>query len=314
MAIFDAIGLIMSKPIVGVVTVTYNAAIFLDEFFQSCSGQDSVDYKVYCIDNASSDLTCQFLRTIKDERWNITFNQNNVGVARGNNQGIIQALSEGCEWVLLLNNDTVFDSCFFERLLESSRQHNWSVVVPKIYLDTPKNHIWYGGGGFKSTRGFTGFHEHINELDEGQCDSDKTVDYSPTCAMLIHKNVFGNVGLMDESYFVYFDDTDFCWRLHKAGLAIGYTGQATLVHKVGGSTGGGGSVFTAHITARNRLFFIKKHFGSAAAWFWIPVFLLYYLAKYVPVQKWSLLRASIAGTFAFRRIVSNEPKLFVNEF
>jgi GT2 family glycosyltransferase len=220
------------------------------------------------------------LSTVSDPRWVVTLNPKNVGVAEGNNQGIVQALRDGCEWVILLNNDTTFEPGFLRLLIQACARNDWRVVVPKIHFDTPAGHLWYAGGGFNPRRGHTGFHAGLGERDHGQFNSETTVDYSPTCAMLIHRSVFHEVGVMDETYFVYFDDTDFCWRLRKAGVPIGYTATTCLVHKVGGSTGGTTSPFTAKITARNRLYFLHKHFGAATAFSWTPVFLLYYLVRY----------------------------------
>jgi GT2 family glycosyltransferase len=300
----------MSLPLIGVVTVTYNSASFLDEFVASCAMQTGPAFKVYCIDNDSRDGTPEMLKRIDDPRWVVTLNKRNVGVAEGNNQGIVQAFADGCEWVLLLNNDTTFPSDFFAQLVQACAKNDWRVVVPKIWFDEPAKHIWYGGGGFNARRAHTGFHSGIGDPDVGQFDRPGTVDYSPTCAMLVHRSVFDEVGLMDETYFVYFDDTDFCWRLRLADVPIGYWPETTLVHKVGGSTGGKTSPFTAQITARNRLYYLRKHFGGLAAALWTPVFLLYYFGRYV-VRSWNpaCFKASLKGTFAYKVLQPRVPDI-----
>jgi GT2 family glycosyltransferase len=297
------------SSLVGVVTVTYNSGAFLAEFVRSCSTQTGAHFMVYCIDNDSQDQTVEMLGAIADERFSTMFNRTNRGVAEANNQGIVEALRAGCEWVLLLNNDTSFGPGFFSTLLADCVRHGWRVIVPKIHYDIPAGHVWYAGGGFTAIKGYTGFHEGIGERDTGQYDGARTVEYSPTCAMLIHRSVFDEVGLMDESYFVYFDDTDFCWRLREHGVTIGYTSSTTLVHKVGGSTGGRNSPFTARITARNRLYFLRKHLGLWAAWLWTPVFLLYYVAQYGLRGNGACLRASFQGAFSYQRMSCREPPL-----
>jgi len=299
----------MSKLLIGVVTVSYNSAAFLNEFVASCAAQDRSDFKIYCIDNNSGDDTPDLLRSICDPRWVVTLNNNNVGVAEGNNQGIIQALKDGCEWILLLNNDTSFPPDFISQLFASCVNKGWRVGVPKIHFDSPAGHIWYGGGGFNRKKGHTGYHIGIGEPDHGQFDSVTTVDYSPTCAMLVHRSVFNDIGLMDESYFVYFDDTDFCWRLKQAGISIGYTPATSLVHKVGGSTGGTQSPFTARMTSRNRLYYLKKNFGVLCACFWMPVFLLYYLGQFMAKRNFACLKASFKGTFEYNQMVQREPRV-----
>jgi GT2 family glycosyltransferase len=300
----------MPQCSLGVVTVTYNSAPFLDEFVASCSRQLMQDFRVYCVDNKSSDNTADYLSNIRDERWVISLNSDNRGVAAANNQGIVRALRDNCEWILLLNNDTSFDENFFETLISACRSEAWLAAVPKIHFDTPRDHIWYGGGGFDRLKGFTGYHVGMGELDVGQCDTSMVVEYAPTCAMLVHRTVFETVGLMDEAYFVYFDDTDFCWRLRRAGIALGYVPRTKLIHKVGGSTGGDRKPFTVGYTSRNRLYYLKKHFGSLAAIAWRPFFLIFYVYRYF-TGWWTYpcLTASFKGSFAYRKMRTRVPNL-----
>ena len=300
------------SPLVGVVTVTFNSARFLPEFFASCSHQTMANFRIYGIDNASSDDSAAALRrhAKTEPRLCVIVNRENVGVAAGNNQGIMQALADGCDWVLLLNNDTLFGPDLFQQLLDACRLQQWAVVVPKMYFDKPEGSIWYGGGFFNTVRGHTGYHLRMGEMDRGQFDTPKTMDYAPTCCMLVRRSVFEATGLMDETYFVYFDDTDFCWRLRNHCQPIGYWPTATLVHKVGGSTGGVTSPFTVRITARNRLYFLRKHFGWWSPWLWLLVFIPYYAARYL-VLDWSPanFKTSLAGSMAFINLAPHEPPL-----
>ena len=122
-------------------------------------------------------------------------------------------------------------------------------------------------------KGFTG--THINKDRSVDVLSLGTKDYSeyaPTCCMAIQAEVFSAVGLMDESYFVYFDDTDFCWRLKNTGYRIRLVADSLLLHKVGSSTGGVDSPFTVKYTSRNRMFFLKKNKGIMFALVFLPVF------------------------------------------
>lgn len=300
---------------IGIVTVTYNSEPYLEQFFSSLLAQDYTKFNTYVIDNLSKDNTVFLLHSkyCIGDNFTVVANDNNLGVAAGNNQGILMALSEGCEWILLLNNDTTFPSNFLSQLVASSDQLGWRVVVPKIYFDNPSGHIWYGGGGFNPRRGYTGYHTGIGEPDYGQFDVESTVDYSPTCAMLIHRSVFIDVGLMDESYFVYFDDTDFCWRLKQLSIPIGYTPSTSLVHKVGGSTGGSQSPFTIRMTSRNRLYYLRKHFGVLSANLWMPVFLIYYFLQFIKRRNFASLKASLTGSFEYYRMVPCEPRVPGND-
>jgi GT2 family glycosyltransferase len=102
---------------------------------------------------------------------------------------------------------------------------------------------------------------HIGMLcaDGSRFDTPGYTSYAPTCFMLLDSTVFARVGLMDERYFVYYDDSDFVWRMNGAGLRIRYVPQSVVRHKVSTSTGGDRSPFTLYYTSRNRIFFIRKN-------------------------------------------------------
>jgi GT2 family glycosyltransferase len=102
--------------------------------------------------------------------------------------------------------------------------------------------------------------------DRGQYDRASYTGYAPTCFLLIDAAVFATVGLMDEAYFVYYDDTDFMWRLRSRGLRVRYEPGAIVQHKVSTSTGGGESPFTAYYSNRNRVYFIRKNFAGPRRW------------------------------------------------
>ncbi|MDE2367967.1 MAG: glycosyltransferase family 2 protein [Burkholderiales bacterium] len=291
-------------------TVTYNSERFLPEFFASCWSQTLSNFRVYAVDNASRDGSVSALQREADPRLTLVANSDNLGVAAGNNQGIVRALADGCEWVLLLNNDTIFGSTLFDQLLGACNSNRWQAVVPKMHFDSPKDAVWYGGGEFNAWRGHTGFHLGLGQPDRGQFDDPRRMEYAPTCCMLVHRKVFETVGLMDESYFVYYDDTDFCWRMRKQNQALGYWPAAVLIHKVGGSTGGVSSPFTVRITARNRLYYLRKHFGYWSPWLWMLVFVPYYAIRYL-LRDWSPsnFKASIEGSMAFSKMSPQVPLL-----
>ena len=187
-------------------------------------------------------------------------NTDNVGVAKGNNQGIELSLKNNCDYVLLLNNDIEFDDPgLISKMLSIARNRNEKLIVPKIYFFDSGN-IWCAGGDVSNWTGTT-THRGEGEPDRGQYDTDGRVNYAPTCFMLIHKSVFEKIGMMDEKYFVYYDDTDFVWRANRSGFGIYYWAEGEVKHKVSSSTGGSASAFTTYYAQRNRLYFIRKNFG-----------------------------------------------------
>lgn len=260
------------KSKIGVVTVTYNSGSVLPQFLECVFHQTYPHFILFAVDNASKDDTLRLLKECSDERLRIIANPDNRGVAEGNNQGIGAALEAGCGSVLLINNDTEFDAALFSQLDEGLDSYRTGMICPKmLYFDEPER-IWAAGGEFQPWRGYRIIHLGADQIDAGQCDRARLVTYVPTCCVLIKREVFETVGLMDERYFVYMDDVDFMYRAMKAGIHLMYLPEAKLLHKVGRLTGGKGSPFTDRYLTRNWVYFILKHFGMILA---APILVLY---------------------------------------
>lgn len=253
----------MKEAKIGLVTVLYNSENVLVDFIQSIQKQDFQEYHLYLIDNSSSGEGWILLQELlKDSIIEYTYikNDSNVGVAEGNNIGIRKAMEDGLEFVLLLNNDIfIEDSTLFSNMLNMAYQYKNTIIVPKIMIhDTDR--IWMAGGCFKmfscTTKHFGG-----NKKDCKAYNKQEFVEYAPTCFMLIPTSVFNQVGIMDSKYFVYYDDTDFIYRTYEKGVKILYVPNLVIYHKVSISTGGETSLFTIYYANRNRIYFIRKHFG-----------------------------------------------------
>jgi GT2 family glycosyltransferase len=287
---------------IGVVTVTYNSAQVLEGFIASILGQAHKNFVLYVVDNASSDDTLQRLAQYKDPRIVTIPNRVNVGVAEGNNIGIRMARQDGCGSVLLLNNDTVFESDLFAELSRSFERYECEMVVPKImFFDDPRK-IWCAGGYFNAVR-CSGSHFGLGSQDRGQFDVAKAVDYSPTCCMLVKMAVFDRVGLMDPNYFLYFDDTDFCLRAKRAGVRLFYIPSTRLLHKVSSLTGGISAMSLRYIT-RNHVYYALKNCSNFSLPFYLLALYAYIPAKYLlllrrPDLFWAAQKAFWAGISLF---------------
>lgn len=245
---------------IGIVTVLYQSDDVIDDFFDSLALQRDVAFRLYVIDNSPTSACldrCRQRTAQLGVKGEFVFNGTNVGVAKGNNQGIVLALRDGCRWVLLANNDTKFDRGTVSALLQPLL-HGDLIASPKILYPGAAKLIWYAGGRIDRLR-ITTPHFGLMCPDRGQYDATRYTDYAPTCFMLLDGEVFDRVGYMDEEYFVYFDDTDFVWRLRKQGLRIRFVSDSIVVHKVGASTGGNRSLFTTYYSNRNRIYFVRKH-------------------------------------------------------
>lgn len=272
-----------ATPLIGIVTVLFASDGVLPDFFASLARQEGIRYRLYIIDNSKTDSGSRLSEELARQHGvdaEIVFNDFNGGVAKGNNQGIERALRDNCDLVLLSNNDIVFeDPRLIANMVAFADERRVDAVVPKIYYFADKNRIWCAGGEFSMLRG-TNPHYGEGEVDRGQFDVAKRIDYSPTCFMLMRSEMFTSVGMMDERYFVYYDDSDYLLRMKQAGKTLFYWPQGSLWHKVNYSTSGVGSDFGLFYTNRNRILFIRKNFGAVNKLVSLAFFFLTRLVKW----------------------------------
>ena len=117
---------------VGIVTITYNSAKVIQSFLDCIWEQTYGNFFLYVIDNASIDNTLVLLQKYYDTRINIIENKKNFGVAKANNQGICRAIEDGCNQILIINNDVQFEPNLIHKLLKVQKDANCSLVSPKI--------------------------------------------------------------------------------------------------------------------------------------------------------------------------------------
>lgn len=249
----------------GLITVLFKSDEMLPGFFQSIAMQDYSNHILYLVDNSPTEITKQKITTLAGE-YGISHYRHiecngNIGVAAANNVGIKAALQDGCEDMIILNNDIEFNNrALFSSLVATAANSGAAVIAPKIYF-FGSNKIWYAGSDFIKWNCNI---KHTGEFEEdnGQYHSINT-EYAPTCFVYVKKHIFLQVGLMDETYFVYVDDLDFMYRLRLKGHTIWYENKLSIQHKISQSTGGKFSKFSLFYAVRNRIFFARKFFSFA---------------------------------------------------
>ncbi len=240
------------KQTIGVVIVNYNGEKYQNECIDCILKQTYNNYRIIVVDNKSKDNSMNMLDRYGDKVIKI-YNESNLGITEGNNIGIKKSIELGCEYTLLLNNDTLFEDDLFEKLIQKSKEY--SIVVPKIYFFNSSN-IWYVSGYYSKIR-CTSKHRFFMQKEKQNMYKDYC-DYSPTCCMLLKNDVFDKVGFMDNDYFLYYDDTDFCMRLKNKGYRIGIVNNIRFYHLVSMSSGKS-SKTSIYYMFRNKLIFMKKN-------------------------------------------------------
>lgn len=236
------------------------------ESVRSANKQD-IDLKVVVVDNNSKDESLKMLGGIKDIK--LLENKNNLGFSGGMNTGIKYALGQGADHIVLLNNDTIVHKDLFVNLEKASK--NGDIIAPKIYFAKgfefhkdryQKNElgkvIWYAGG-IIDWQNIIGKHIGVDEVDKGQFEKQKEIDFATGCCLLIKRDVFEKIGYLDEKYFLYLEDMDFSFRAKNNGFKIIFDPKSILWHKNASSAGGSGSSLQEYYFTRNRLIFAFKY-------------------------------------------------------
>lgn len=226
-----------------------------------------IDLEVIVVDNGSKDGSVRELSKIKD--LVLIENSQNLGYSGGNNIGIKYVLKKESDCVIVLNNDTVVEKNFLQNIPSSLK--NGEILSPKIYFapgyefhkrrytnDQLGKVIWYAGGKI-DWKNILGEHIGVDEVDKGQFNKPKEIEFATGACMIIKKEVFEKIGFFDEKYFLYLEDMDFCVRAKKAGFKIIYEPEAVIWHKNAASAGGSGSSLQEYFITRNRLLFAFKY-------------------------------------------------------
>lgn len=240
---------------VALVTVTFNSEKFIEKFLSSLNDQD-ISGALIIVDSDSKDNTGFLIETwrYKLTKWDIFYlnQENNLGVAACNNLGILHAINLGSETIVLVNNDVEFSALCLSSLVEHCLTTG-TIAVPIIYYGDERDRIWFSGGEISRWRGLS-----PHQVSGVRSDISRS-NYAPTCCMVVPTRVFNEVGLMDEKYFMYFDDSDFCVRLQTHNIPIYLVRKAVLFHYISSSSGGSNSLVQVYFGTRNRLYFISKN-------------------------------------------------------
>lgn len=245
-------------PLIYIILVNYNGYIDTIDCVESLRKIKYLNYKILIIDNASTNDSLNYIKQSLADCIIIESKQN-LGFAGGNNIGIKYALENGADYVLLLNNDTIVENDFLDKLVEvAQKDNNIGVVGGKIYYHSNPKKIWYSGGKINK---FTGSTKHlgVDETDKGQYDNLTYTEYVTGCMMLVSRKAIEKAGMMDEKYFLYYEETDWNIKIKNAGFKIIYTPYSKIYHKVSSSTQKLNESM-GYYYDRNRYYFVMNNF------------------------------------------------------
>ena len=242
-----------SQELISIITVNFNQAKVTCELLASLRNITYKNVEIIVVDNASKEDAS----IIKKQYPEVTLinSNSNLGFAGGNNLGLKSAQGK---YILFINNDVEVSTDFLEPLFQKLiHLDSTAAVSPKIKYFTPGNTIQYAGS--YAVNPFTLRNTHIGtgEIDHGQYNESKLTSYAHGACMLVKKSVIDLIGSMDEKFFLYYEEQDWCERMNRNGYHIFYVPQSVVLHKESISTGKSSPLKTYYLS-RNRILFARR--------------------------------------------------------
>lgn len=274
-----------SNPALSIVLVCWNNKAYLDPCLKSLydTGMRN-SFDIVVVDNGSTDGSQQMLAE-KYPEVKIIQNADNVGLGRASNQGI-QATTG--RHVLLLNNDTIVNGASFDAMVDFLDQNPKTGAVGGILLNADgsiqscyNNFSTLWEEFLIATRLGVIFSRGFPSILQG--DSIRAVDWMSSACLMVRRDAFDQIGLLDEGYFIYGDEADLQYRLKKAGWEIYFLPQSKTIHF-------GGRSMTRwprrKMVYRGKMLFFQKHYGVVRTFLLRAMLGLLSLGK---ILAWSLV-------------------------
>lgn len=240
-------------------------------------------HETIVLDNHSTDGSLPAIRAAFPSVEMIELSENH-GYAGNNNVGIRAALERNADWVLVLNEDTILDpDCLAELIRIGESDSRIGMVGPMVYHFDEPDTIQSAGGLLRS--GWNSDHRGKNERDVGQFPFPRDVDWLTGCALMVRRAVIEQVGALDAELFIYYEETEWCVRAHKAGWRVVHVPTAKLWHKGVRRNYDPTPSFTYYMT-RNRLRMMAKHHAPMHVWLAAMAQTLRTLASWTLKPKW----------------------------
>jgi len=242
-----------NESLISIVIVNYNGKKYLQNCLKSVFESTYENFEVILVDNASTDNSHLDAKQ-KFPKIKLIQTKKNLG-ASGRNSGILVAKGE---FVVLLDNDTIVKPNWLYEFLKNFKKNGYGMYQAKLMLMDDPNRI-NSAGCMISVFGFS-FAKGSGEIDKGQYDRKFDINFPATACAFIPKNIFDKVGLFDQEFFAYLDDTDFGWRALRLGIKSYFAPSVVVYHKWSSTTKWGTKKF--YLLEKNRQICIRTLYSK----------------------------------------------------
>jgi len=250
-------------PLVSIIIVNWNAKDYLEQCINSLLSQTLSDFEIILVDNNSTDNSLELIEK-KYTQIKLIKNNENVGFAEGNNVGIKHAKGK---YIALFNPDAVAEKKWLSHLISvlDSSDRIAAVTGKMYYLDDK-----YGKDAVFCTWSKIDPYS-ANPYNFSGNEPMSKVDYVSGAAMVFKRSVIDTVGLLDREYFLYFEETDWCARMIRAGYDLIYVPNAIVWHAVSPLSSSSNKIYYME---RSRLRFAIKNFDANYLLYFFGIFFL----------------------------------------
>jgi GT2 family glycosyltransferase len=183
---------------------------------------------VIVLDNASTDGSIDAIRE-QHPSVHVEPLRDNRGYAGNNNVGVALALARGADWLFVLNEDTILDPLCIEHLVHYGQAHPKVGITGPLVLHFDEPGVIQSAGGWFDS--WQAGHIGQNQDDRGQFSTPRRVDWISGCGIMLRRSVIEQVGMLDERFFYYWEETDWCLRAQRAAWQCALVPDARLWHK-----------------------------------------------------------------------------------
>lgn len=293
---------LMSEPLVITVILNTNRRDDTLACLASLAKSSYAHHRIIVLDNASTDGSVAAIHAAFPEVQVVSLSAN-LGYAGNNNVGIVEAMAQEAAWVFVLNEDTILaPDCLAEMVRIGESDPRIGIVGPMVYHYDEPQVIQSAGGALSAN--WESCHIAQNEPDTGQFSQPRDVDWISGCAIMVRTAVIEQVGALDERFFYYWEETEWCLRASRAGWRICHVPASKLWHKGVQRHYHPGPNVTYYST-RNRFLMMSKHRAPLKIWLAVWAQNLRTLASWTLKPRWRAMRehrdAMWQGTIDFLR-------------